>query len=361
MNAHEEFAARAGEKYRERQRQQEEGRVKIKIETSAEFAEFTPPDYLVDGLLIRKFLYSNTAITGGGKTAVALLLAAHVALGRSLGDMEIPREARVLYLAGENYIDVQMRWVALCDELGLKPKDLDLRFIRQAGPLSEVAEQIKEQVGTDEYGLLIIDTSVAYAEHEDENGNREAHAHAKRMRTLTELPGWPAVLANTHPIKNAKADDLVPRGGGAFLAEVDGNLCLKKVDDTTVELHWQGKFRGPDFAPKLFRIRQATHPKLVDKNGRQLTTVVAEIVGQDEARQAASQANADENALMIAIKNSPRQPCAQYARTLGWVSVMGIPDTKKVTRIANRLIKEKLAARVRDRLRLTKKGAEEVA
>jgi hypothetical protein len=35
---------------------------------------------------------------------------------------------------------------------------------------------------------------------------------------------------------------------GAFLAEIDGNLIYKK-DDSAIELHWQGKFRGPDFAP----------------------------------------------------------------------------------------------------------------
>ena len=44
--------------------------------SSAEFvAGFTPPDYLIAGLLQRRFLYSLTSPTGGGKTAIAILLA----------------------------------------------------------------------------------------------------------------------------------------------------------------------------------------------------------------------------------------------------------------------------------------------
>jgi hypothetical protein len=33
---------------------------------------FIPPDYLIDGILQRRFIYSLTAPTGGGKTAIAL-------------------------------------------------------------------------------------------------------------------------------------------------------------------------------------------------------------------------------------------------------------------------------------------------
>src|SRR5215470_3945640 len=50
------------------------------IKSSAEFvAGFVPPDYVVVGLLQRRFLYSNTGQTGAGKTAVTLRLAASTA------------------------------------------------------------------------------------------------------------------------------------------------------------------------------------------------------------------------------------------------------------------------------------------
>jgi len=56
------------------------------------------------------------------------------------------------------------------------------------------------------------------------------------MRSLTELQGGPTVLVLCHPTKNATADNLIPRGGGSFIAEIDGNLCARK-SDSAVELH----------------------------------------------------------------------------------------------------------------------------
>jgi hypothetical protein len=42
------------------------------IETSAEFAaNFVPPDYLIDGLIQTRFVYSMAGATGAGKTCVA--------------------------------------------------------------------------------------------------------------------------------------------------------------------------------------------------------------------------------------------------------------------------------------------------
>ena len=46
------------------------------ILSSAKFAEgFVPPDYVIFGLLQRRFLYSITGRTGAGKTAILLRIA----------------------------------------------------------------------------------------------------------------------------------------------------------------------------------------------------------------------------------------------------------------------------------------------
>jgi AAA domain len=87
------------------------------IQSSAQFIKgFVPPDYLIDGFLQRGFLYSATAPTGAGKTAVALLLAVDVALGLPFGDREIEK-GRVLYFSGENSQDVKMRWIAMSETM----------------------------------------------------------------------------------------------------------------------------------------------------------------------------------------------------------------------------------------------------
>src|SRR6516162_7945557 len=69
--------------------------------SSAQFvADFKPPDYLIVGWLQRRFVYSLTAATGDGKTAVALLIALLVSHGLALGKLKVKR-GRVLYFAGE--------------------------------------------------------------------------------------------------------------------------------------------------------------------------------------------------------------------------------------------------------------------
>jgi hypothetical protein len=70
---------------------------------------------------------------------------------------------------------------------------------------------------------------------------------------------------------------------GAFLAEIDGNLIYKK-DDSAIELHWQGKFRGPDFAPLAFQLRTVTHERLKDTKGRLISTVVAQVLSEGGLR-----------------------------------------------------------------------------
>ncbi len=53
------------------------------IRSSAEFvAGFVPPEYVLDGILQRRFSYSLTGRTSAGKTAIMLLLSAHVPLER---------------------------------------------------------------------------------------------------------------------------------------------------------------------------------------------------------------------------------------------------------------------------------------
>lgn len=82
------------------------------------------------------------------------------------------------------------------------------------------------------------------------------------------MPGQPCVIVACHPVKNAADDNLIPRGGGAFLNEVNGNLTTAKSIAGPVELHWQGKFRGHEFAPILFTLPTVTHEQLKDSRGR---------------------------------------------------------------------------------------------
>lgn len=123
---------RSGESRPEPQRQEEQDQTKPLIQSSAQFVkDFVPPDYLIDGLLQRRFCYSFTARTGGGKTAIVLLFAALVGLGQKLGDREVGK-GRALILAGENPDDVRMRWIGMAQQMGFDENAIEVHFISPA-------------------------------------------------------------------------------------------------------------------------------------------------------------------------------------------------------------------------------------
>jgi len=331
------------------------------VKSSAEFVQgFVPPDYAIDGLVQRRFLYSLTAPTGHGKTAVALLFAASKALGRSIGNREVD-PGRVLYLVGENPDDVKMRWIAFAEKMKFDTETMDVHFVEGVLKLSNTGQRIKteiERLGGN-VDLVIVDTSAAYFEGTEENGNVEAGTHARQMRQiLGSLPGGPCVIVLCHPVKSPTQDNLLPRGGGAFIAEVDGNLTCWKTD-SLVSLHWQGKFRGPDFAPITFQVETVTSEKIRDSKGRLIPTVIAKTLSDNERRAAEASSRSDEDAVLSILADNDHLSLVAIANTLGWTTHNGEPNKSKVQRLAERLKKAKLVESDRSGLSLSLKGKEE--
>ena len=327
--------------------------------SSAEFvAGFVPPDYLIVGWLQRRFVYSLTAATGDGKTAVALLISLLISQGLKLGKLEVKR-GPVLYFAGENPDDVRMRWMATTQQLALTPEDIDnVYFVPGVFKFTEISERIRQEMAAQELALVIVDTSAAYFETDDENNNMQALAHAKRLRELSRLPGGPTVLICCHPTKSAES--LVPRGGGAFLNEVDGNLTCKR-NDLAVELHWHGKFRGPDFAPMFFQLKVVTHERLKDNDGNLIQTVVALSLSDEGLRDISEHRRVDEDQVLLSINEDPRLPSRDRARQLGWLMRSGDPNHTRVLRAERGLKEAKLITKDRDAWELTDRGKKEVA
>jgi hypothetical protein len=304
--------------------------------------------------LQRGYCYALTARTGVGKTALALAFAAHVGLGLALGDRDVDK-GRVLMFAGENPNDVQARWIAMSQQMDFDLETIDVHFVPGRFKISELIERIrKEMEALGGAALLIVDTSAAYFEGDDENDNVQLGAHASRMREL-RIPGGPCTIINCHPTKNAADDNLIPRGGGAFLNEVDGNLCAKK-DDLAVELHWQGKFRGPEFPPINFMLKSVTHERLKDSKGRLISTVVASYLTDQTQQAMAKAARSDEDLLLEAIGKDGSASISDWAINLGWLSSKGGALKSRVHRVLGRLKKFKFVAEERGKYSLTDKG-----
>jgi AAA domain len=330
------------------------------ILSSARFVQgFVPPDYVIFGLLQRRFLYSLTGKTGAGKTAILLLIAAHVAEVKKIGDREVEK-GRVLYLAGENADDVRMRWIALAQQMGFDLETIDVHFIPGVFKISEMQNRIRDeikQIGP--VSLIIVDTAAAYFEGDDENSNTQFGDYARRtLRPLTTMPGEPCVIVACHPVKNASDDNLIPRGGGAFLNEVDGNLTAARAASGVVEVHWQGKYRGPDFAPIHFTTRSVTHEQLKDSKGRLIPTVVASPLSEQGHADIVQAARSRQDELLVALRDPANRKASQIdlARHLGWKLRDGQPHHVAVKRAFTALEKDKLVTGEPGRIELTKKG-----
>jgi hypothetical protein len=336
---------------------------RLLLSSAAFVGGFTPPEYLIDGLLQRRFVYSLTAPTGNGKTAVALRIAAHVAVGSPIAGQDVEK-GRVAFFAGENPDDVSPRWIKLCEEMDLDPATLEVYFMAGAHPIATdtVREMIDAEVAAiGPISLLIVDTSAAYFTGDDENDNVQLGAHARMLRSFTNLPGGPTVIVTCHPTKNPDPSNLLPRGGGAFLAEVDGNLVvIREKGSKLIEVDTHGKFRGPEFAPFRFKLVEATSEKLKDGKGRSIWTVFAEPVGEAEREAIEAAGERNRNALLCVMKNGPARSIAELAVALGWEYRNGDPNRSLVQRVLGQLKSEKLVEMKGKRYRLTKKGQEAV-
>ena len=200
--------------------------------TDEQFAKgFKPPDYLVDGMIQKSYLYSLTGPTGHGKTPTAMLLGVKVARGLPFHGRETS-QGGVLFLAGENPDDIRARYIALAEHEGFELGTVRYHFVDGVIDIAASMPAIRaEAAKIPNLSVVIVDTAAAYFMGEEGNSNEQQKWFARLLRELIKLPGKPAVVVNCHPVKNATQDNLVPMGGSAFLNEVDGNLLPSEPDD----------------------------------------------------------------------------------------------------------------------------------
>ena len=329
--------------------------------TSGQFVEgFVPPDYLIDGLLQRRFCYSNTGQTGGGKTALALLIAAHVALGRPLGGREV-EQGRVLFFAGENPDDIRMRWIAMADALAFDVQTIDVHFIPGRFSLAELAERIRQEAERrDGLSLAIVDTSAAYFPGDNENDNVQAGNHARVLRGFTDLRGGPTVLVNCHPPKGAGPDNLTPRGGGAFLAEVDGNLTCSKSGHAGYT-RFARQVSRPRLRADLLRPTKRDRRTAERQQGAQyLHHIRPTALGRRTAKEGRHNTRRRRRSLnRLTRRISTEHSMAGIANQCRWQTSKGEPHKSKVHRIIETLRAEKYVSKERGSPILTEKGKTE--
>ena len=317
---------------------------------------FCAPEWSVEDILQRGYLYSLTGPTGHAKTAVATLLEVSYALQRPFAGKRVATGS-VLSLVGENPPDKQGRWQVAFQAAGATPRGI--RVLAESFPIRGELERIRADAKENgPYGLVIVDTSAAYFSGDDENDNAQMRLHAADLRELTQINGRPTVVVLAHPTKKAEKDNLLPRGGGSFLAEVDGNLtCWLDGDVATV--HWAGKFRGPNFDPLQFRVERRAIEGMTYSNGKPIESVVASHINDHEAGSIARASWESENRVLFAMQQTPGGSIADWARASHFLSAAGEPQKSTVYRHLKQLEADKLVRKFRGKWVLTDGGKRE--
>jgi hypothetical protein len=331
------------------------------IITGNEFVDgFVAPDYIVDDIIQRGRLLSLTAKTGHGKTAIATSLMFSFAHGVPFGGRPV-EQGKVLFLAGENPDDVRARFLVCSDVYDLSINE-NIHVVPGIFDIEQQQVFIKRQVNSiGDLTAVIIDTSAAYFMGTEENDNVQMIHHAHVLRKLSELPGKPAIIVPCHPVKNASKDNLLPRGGGAFLNEIDGNLTLWSDDNgKTTQLHWQGKLRGPGFEPIDFQLKTETSERVKDVKGRLIPSVAAHPMSEEKKTELTNAARSDEDNLLDIMKLWPNGSLADWCGQLGWVGKTDRPQKSRAHRTLACLKDDSLVTKYRGHYKLTKAGKKEV-
>lgn len=332
---------------------------------------FKPIESIVAGLPIgRANVVTLTGQTGSGKTTLACALQIAFVRGSRFAGRDVTAGS-VLVLNGENPDDSTMHLIATLQDQGLTAQDMLLPASGATGELLVISGRFSIDFGMDELHARVkalnrqlvavfVDTSAAYYESQDENDNVAMLRHAATMRELTTLPGRPTVVVMCHPTKGATRDNLLPRGGGAFLTQVDANLTVWKDDSGIVTVHWAGKIRGPSFDPIRFEIVGVELAGYRDCRGDAIVSSAVRHLADARVEQLEHREINDQDRLLIGLRKTPGASVADLACEAGMVNAEGEPLKSKTDRRLKTL--EALGLAVRDRKgkwSLTLKGMRE--
>ena len=326
------------------------------VQTAAAFtADFVAPEYLIDGIMQKGRLYTLTAPTGSGKTAVMLYASTAIATGEQFCGLEV-EAGDVLFLAGENPDDVRARVIATMEFYGVDPASCRLHFVAGTFSIRADMERLKAEASRlPNLVMIVVDTFAAYFDGEDENSNAQALDFARVVRSLTQIPSKPAVVMPAHPVKGASKTNLAPKGGSSLVNEVDGNLTLWN-EGGLISMHWQVKHRGPDFDPLKLELERKECPRLADKNGRIIPTILAKPVLSLRATQIIRDWLTIEDRFLLNLHDAPDLTQRERCGALGLIRGDGQEDTAKISRLVKGLAKQKLIRKFRTKWELTKEG-----
>lgn len=293
--------------------------------------EQTQIEYLVDDVFRKGWLYTITGSTGAGKTGIAVTLALCIASGIPFGKYQV-NSGVILYIAGENPDDVRGRFQATLSLCAWgKAVYENIHVLDQSFILENKIQELKAIIDNVLPVAIIVDTDQAIYLGGDaiDNDNGSRMRHAKNLRQLTKRSSRPTIIDLCHPNASASRDTLVPRGGSAFLNEIDGNVQCSRDDALTTLNSDPNKYRGNPFMLS-FHKRVVSLEHVTDTKGRKMELPVFEPLADQQEIYIQVQQYEDKYKLLKIMSEKPELNQTQWGIELGY-------DKSKVSRLIKNL------------------------
>lgn len=200
--------------------------------TAKEFANSTPPSWIIRNVLPHADLAVMYGASGSGKSFMALDMAGAIAQGLDWQGNRV-KKGRVVYIAAEGAGGCKLRLRAYCQANNLELDDLDIVFIPSAPNFMDkrdVSDIIATLETLGDILVVIVDTWAQVTAGGNENSGEDmgkALAHCKRINVATGA----LVLLVHHSGKDASAG---ARGWSGLRAATDTEMEVLRVDDERV-------------------------------------------------------------------------------------------------------------------------------
>jgi len=215
--------------------------------------------YIVKGLMLAGQVGMLAGPSNMGKSSISACLAAHVAMGREVGEMRVRRSA-VIYVAAEDAEGIIERAYPFmvdapsdCAPFEVFDLALNLKDREETEDFADYATSFRLHWKCDRL-LIVIDTLNLSIGDGDENSARDMGIVIGNAQRLAKITGAHVLIIH-HVGTN---DNGRPRGSSAMTANIDTLLTLQPAEgngsDQVVFVVQKKQRRIPKGAPVAFRI-----------------------------------------------------------------------------------------------------------
>jgi AAA domain len=276
-------------------------------------------EMVVENLLEREGLVVATGQSNSGKTTVLQYLGLCVALGQPFGPYRT-MQGRVLWIAGEDQYNAQLRVNAMRTEYGIARGALkDTYFvlpnsisIMQRDSIEQVHEAIARRVGKDtSLSLVLIDSKSMCWGGDDENSNDENARFVRDLIVHFRTKYGAATILTHHLTKSKEKEEQTARGASALINNMDHEWRFEmRATSSTTIMEPGSKLRiarWPEmrFLIKVVELSAADYPRLRNSQGNMPKISIAELSNAYGVSAKQEQENAEYEAVLSAMIASP--------------------------------------------------------